>query len=275
MEDNAGAMKTFNPAPSPADILWTQLSALPAFRALIRAQEARLFIQLGNLPRPLLDVGCGDGHFAQSVWEHIDAGIDPHAPSLREAQRRGLYGRLYCASATRLPFAAGSFGGAFSNCVIEHIPDCDAVMAEVARVLQPGGRFVFSVPTDRQNDALGLTRAFNALGLRAAAERYKAWFRKIQVHHHMHSPDEWQRRAEAAGLRVVKRVGYMPARAMRWFDLLHYYGAPNLAARKLTGRWVVWPWRPRFILEEKALAGFVAEDDPPDATCCFFVAVKP
>ena len=47
------------------DFLWPQLQALPAFRAV----EARLFAELGPLPCPMLDIGSGDGHFAQSIWE--------------------------------------------------------------------------------------------------------------------------------------------------------------------------------------------------------------
>jgi len=64
------------------DFLWPQLQALPAFRALIRAMEARLFAELGPLPRPMLDIGSGNGHFAQSIWEQLDVGIDPDDPDL-------------------------------------------------------------------------------------------------------------------------------------------------------------------------------------------------
>lgn len=46
------------------DIFWLHRRELPAFRALIRAIEHRLLADLGPLPEPLLDIGCGDGHFA-------------------------------------------------------------------------------------------------------------------------------------------------------------------------------------------------------------------
>jgi len=256
------------------DFLWPQLKSLPAFRALIRAMEARLFAQLGPLPQPMLDIGAGDGHFAQTVWERVEAGIDPDETSLREAQRRGVYHLLSCASATRLPFADASFASVVSNCVIEHIPDNDTVMHEVARVLRPGGQFVFSVPTDRLNDGLTVTRVLHRLGTNGLAARYKAWFTRMQVHFHMYSPDEWQRRAQVVGLCVTQRIGYMSPRAAALFDLGHFYGVPNLMARKLTGHWVPWAWRPRFALEEAVLAPLVAEHDPPGATCCFFVARK-
>ena len=90
----------------------------------------------------------------------------------------------------------------------------------------------------------------------------------------MYSPAEWQQRLEAQGLRVIFRRGYLSPRATQYLELGHYYGVPNLASRKLLGKWVVWPWRPRFVLEEAVLAPRVAEDDVPDSGCCFFVAEK-
>jgi len=259
---------------SAGDILWPHLRELPAFRALIRAIEARLLGEQGELPRPLLDIGCGDGHFVQATLGRADVGVDVHFPSLRQAQRREVYAGLGAASAARLPFADGRFGSVLANCAIEHMPDLDSVLREAARVLRPGGRFVFSVPIDRLNRNLFVAGALERLGMGGAAARYREWFRRIQVHYHMYSPDEWQRRAEAAGFRVVVRREYLSPRATRLLELGHFYGLPNLAARRLFGKWVVWPWRPRFALEEKVLAPRVAEDGVPNSSCCFFVAEK-
>jgi SAM-dependent methyltransferase len=50
------------------------------------------------------------------------------------------YGR---AGAEALPFAAGSFDAVVACLVFEHIHDVDRAIAEVARVLEPGGRFLF------------------------------------------------------------------------------------------------------------------------------------
>jgi SAM-dependent methyltransferase len=256
------------------DILWGQLRELPAFRALIRAMEARLFARLGPLPSPLLDLGCGDGHFGQSVFDRLDIGIDLDLNALREAQRHNTYGLLNGASAIALPFANNTFASIVSNCVIEHIPNNEAVMREVARALRPGGNFVFSVPTDRLNPSMFTPTLLNALGAHGLARKYMDWFTRVQVHYHLYNADEWQRRAESAGFRIIQRIGYLSPRAAKLFELGHYYGIPNLLAHKLTNRWVLWPWRPRFALEEAILRPIVMEDNPPDATCYFFVAIK-
>jgi len=256
------------------DILWQHLSQLPAFRALIRAIEHRLISELGPLPRPLLDIGCGDGHFAQETIKSADVGIDIAHVSLVEAAKRGVYGHLDVASAWNIPYRSGVFAAALANCAVEHMPKLDQVFGEVARVLCPGGKFIFSVPTDQLNKNLFVAASLDRVGAKGQAARYREWFRRMQVHYHMYSPDEWQRRIEAQGFKITLRRGYLSPRATQYLELGHYYGAPNLVARKATGKWVPWPWRPRFVLEEAVLAPHVAEDDVPNSGCCFFVAEK-
>ena len=72
-----------NKPPSPFandDLLWRQLKTIPAFRAILRAVESRFYFAV-DLPGPTLDVGCGDGHFAQMTF---DRRIDVHVSSVRQ-----------------------------------------------------------------------------------------------------------------------------------------------------------------------------------------------
>lgn len=256
------------------DILWVHLSQLPAFRALIRAIEHRLLLEREPLVHPLMDIGCGDGHFAEATFKTGDVGIDIALPSLIEAKHRGVYRHLDVASAWNIPYRNGVFATVLANCAVEHMPKLDQVFDEVARVLRPGGQFILSVPTDQLNKNLAVAGLFDRVGAPGQATRYREWFRRMQVHYHMYSPDEWQQRLEAHGFNVTYRRGYLSPRATQYLELGHYYGVPNLASRKLFGKWVMWPWRPRFTLEEAVLAPCVAEDDVPNSGCCFFVAEK-
>ncbi|MDO8971430.1 MAG: class I SAM-dependent methyltransferase, partial [Saprospiraceae bacterium] len=169
---------------SAGDFYWRQRSGLPAFRALIRAMEAELFHSIVQIKGPVLDLGCGDGHFAETLSFYraetnqlkLDVGIDLSPASLLEAKSRKMYANLERADATKLPFANEAFETVISNCVVEHIPGVELVFQETFRVLRHGGKFVLSVPTDRLNDALTITRILKGLGLTSLAERYKAWF---------------------------------------------------------------------------------------------------
>lgn len=256
------------------DFAWKQLRELPAFRSLVRAMESRLFSQLGTLPNPILDVGAGDGHFAQSVFKEIDVGMDPDILALHEARKRATYLSLCVSSATEMPFRSSTFSTVICNSVLEHIPDLTKTLAESFRVLRRGGHFVCSVPTECLNENMGITRLLKILGSEKLATRYKSWFTRLQDHYHMYSPAVWQRHIENAGFRVEKHTGYMSPRATSIFDLGHFYGGFNWIDHWIMGKWVIFPWRPLFVIEEKIIASFVDDDNPKQASCYFFVARK-
>ncbi len=94
----------------------------------------------------VLDVGCGEGQLSRLAVE-VGAsrviGVDPTWSQLTEAKvRRG--GPAYTrSSADSLPFPSSSFDAVVACLVFEHIDKVDAAIAEVGRVLRPGGRFLF------------------------------------------------------------------------------------------------------------------------------------
>ncbi len=264
-------------APGPGDdFLWRHLKDLPAFRALLRAVEARFYQDLLPLEEPVLDVGCGDGHFASVAFpEPLAAGIDPESAVLGEARDRGAYRVLAQALGDRLPYADGQFATVISNSVLEHIPGVDDVVAEIARVLQPGGRFIFCVPGDHFTELLLFTQFFRRLHLETLAVAYERYFDRISRHHHCDGPEVWQGRLDAAGLRLESSFYYFSARATQALDLGHYFGAPSLVAKKLFGRWVLAPSRWNLALTERWLRPLYEEPLPEIGAYLFFVAQRP
>jgi ubiquinone/menaquinone biosynthesis C-methylase UbiE len=96
--------------------------------------------------RKVLDVGTGEGQLARlAVAEgaQVVVGVDPTWTQVEVAQRKGGEPRYVRAEAAALPFADGSFDCVLACLVFEHIAAMDSAIAEVARVLEPGGRFVF------------------------------------------------------------------------------------------------------------------------------------
>jgi SAM-dependent methyltransferase len=97
--------------------------------------------------RRILDVGCGEGQISRlaaglSGVERV-VGIDPTVSQLALAARRGGGVALARSSAAELPFPPNSFDAAIACLVFEHIDAVDEAIAEIGRVLVPGGRFVF------------------------------------------------------------------------------------------------------------------------------------
>ena len=98
----------------------------------------------------ILDVGCGPGFYVAELLERVGpdghvTGIDTSAPMLAIAARR-VEGHenveLVDAPATALPFDSGAFDGAISVQVLEYVDDVGLALAELHRVLRPGGRLV-------------------------------------------------------------------------------------------------------------------------------------
>ncbi|MGD9793895.1 MAG: class I SAM-dependent methyltransferase [Acidimicrobiia bacterium] len=95
--------------------------------------------------RRVLDVGCGDGQVAR-LAARLGAqvvGVDPTWNQVVVARERAGGPSYARSGAAALPFADASFDVVVACLVFEHIVDVDAAIAEVARVLEPGGRFLF------------------------------------------------------------------------------------------------------------------------------------
>jgi SAM-dependent methyltransferase len=224
------------------DYLSRHLKSMAPHRAILRAVECKLMGQVPLEP-PVLDIGCGDGHFASIAYDRpIDVGIDVLTRDLAEARtREGVYQHLVIASAPALPFPNGYFATVVSNCVIEHIPDVDGTLREIARVLRPGGTFATTLPSEHFPEwLLGSTLA-RRLGLNGLATAYGNFFNTISHHYHIHPPAWWDEKLAAVGLRMVEHRYYFSVQAHRAFDLSHYLGVPNLVTRRLFGRWVIHP----------------------------------
>ena len=108
------------------------------YHALVDELEASIVIPF--LPgKRLLEVGCGTGLVLARLAPHAAeaVGVDLSPGMLARARGRGL--TVLEGSATALPFADASFDVVCSFKVLAHVPQIEAALAEVARVLRPSG----------------------------------------------------------------------------------------------------------------------------------------
>jgi 2-polyprenyl-6-hydroxyphenyl methylase/3-demethylubiquinone-9 3-methyltransferase len=98
----------------------------------------------------VLDVGCGGGLAAACLVQRGAqvVGLDLSQASLRVAARQtrrpGCPEAIYtCGRAEALPFPDASFDVVWCTDVLEHLTDVSAAIAQIARVLKPGGLFVY------------------------------------------------------------------------------------------------------------------------------------
>jgi SAM-dependent methyltransferase len=130
-----------------------EIPSVPVRSGQLRTRRLLVLLAgiLSTAERPLriVDVGCGDGMCteltAELAHEHHVAGVDWASAPLKQAAERGL--TLVRGSLdTGLPFASGSVDVVILSEVVEHLVDPDGGLAELYRVLRPGGHLVLSTP---------------------------------------------------------------------------------------------------------------------------------
>ncbi|MDQ2906665.1 MAG: bifunctional 2-polyprenyl-6-hydroxyphenol methylase/3-demethylubiquinol 3-O-methyltransferase UbiG [Ktedonobacteraceae bacterium] len=159
----------------------------------------------------ILEVGCGGGLICERLAQRgvVMFGIDPARRALDLARdhalQSGLGHTIYYqqGAAEALPYADGSFSTIICFDVLEHVRDLQATIGEIARVLAPGGVFIF----DTINRTL-LARAvliwygehFPSGGLQ----------RGIHNYHDFIKPIELRGVLTTSGLQVRELTGFMP-----------------------------------------------------------------
>lgn len=95
----------------------------------------------------VLDLGCGIGFTTARLAQHYETyGIDAAPGHIWLTRRRAPTARLTLGSAEHLPYPDAHFAAIVMLDVLEHLSHERAVLAEVARVLRPGGWLILSVP---------------------------------------------------------------------------------------------------------------------------------
>src|SRR5215216_222881 len=109
----------------------------------------------------ILDVGCGSGanSAALAAKGHRLHGIDLSQAAIEKYRRQGFDGRV-CDIENGLDYPDATFDVVFCSEVIEHMTSPETLVAEMRRVLKPGGLLVLSTP----NSAYWLYRVLGVFG---------------------------------------------------------------------------------------------------------------
>lgn len=222
-------------APSPSEsavagggaALAAARGALQAFywkpgNALARAVELRAYQGLGQpLAAPLLDLGCGEGGTARmlaalGLAEQPLCGLDLRLAELACARRSGSHRHVVAADARQLPFADRRFETVVANGVLCCLPQggLAGALAEIRRILRPGGLLVATVPTRAFTAVLLPTRLLDPI----APDLARLYGRRVDRrlgHASVLAEQEWCRLFEGQGL-VVEQCERYASSASGW-----------------------------------------------------------
>lgn len=231
------------------DSLWQVEGANPFARHHLR-RYAYAWSELSSRQGRHLDVGCGRGEFLGVLAETTDLGchgVDPSEDDLAMCRRR--YPEVpveHVAPGEPLPFADASFDSASLLDVLEHVPSEDALVAELSRVLAPGGVLVVTVPR---------RHVFSAL------DPDNAKFRAPRLHRLVYSArfgrDVYRQRFSdrSNGLFGDVSVGKDEHTNYRTEWLIELLSAGGFELERVTGANLLWRW---FQIPALLLGGAVA-----------------
>lgn len=199
---------------------------------------------LAGPPREVLDVGCGEGRFCRMLAAHgvRSTGVDPTPELIAAARQRDAAGHYLEASAEQLPFDDARFDRVVSYLSLLDMPDARTGIAEMVRVLAPGGSLLIA----------------NMSGFASAGADH-GWTRDLFGHARQYTMDHYlEERAvwiEYRGIRVLNHhrplAFYMTALLEHGLRLVHFdepapiAGAPEAKAAKYrrVPWFVVMEWR--------------------------------
>ena len=129
---------------SQLDVPWPSRLLAPIL-ALFRYRDAVRFVPNGNA----LDIGCGNGKFIHMMnslgWQFQGVEFNPLAVDVcREAGLKVFHGDLQAVA-----FEDNTFDLVSARHVIEHVPNPENFMCEIARILKKGGRLVIQTPNSQ------------------------------------------------------------------------------------------------------------------------------
>ena len=160
--------------------------------------ELNLPAMLELMPAPgrlTLDIACGEGRLSRELTlrGHRVIGVDSSPSLLAAAREAGSAGELLLADAAAIPLEDGAADLAVASMALMTVDDVPAVVGEVARVLEPGGRFLITLlhPVDTWGDAGGsyfdetaydkeIVRAAGRMTFRDAHRPLSAYFRALE-----------------------------------------------------------------------------------------------
>ncbi len=257
------------------DYLLTYMAFAPFALAFERSLECRIYARL-PLARPILDLGCGEGLFARITFaEKIDTGVDPNPNELERARALDGYAELIQCAGDAVPKPDASYRTIFSNSVLEHIPRLEPVFREIHRLLVPGGRFYFTVPSDRFTEYTVIHQLLMALGLPQLARKYRRFYDYFWEHYHCYPEETWTTIARGFDFDVIESYTYDPKHICLLNDLLVPFSALEFLFKRMTNRWTLLPSArrivvyPLYLLARRILQGC----ERTDAGGLVFVAV--
>lgn len=255
------------------EIFAAYAAVAPVAHALYRTAEAK-HLRQAPLFRPVLDLGCGSGEFVQlALCGDVDVGIDVSWRRMSCSGQHPHYRHLCLGNAYRLPFADGEFQTVLAVSVLEHLHQPQWALAEVCRVLQPGGHLVGTATLLDMHEQLFYPWMLGRLGLSRLARLYVRLHDRLFAHRSLLIQQQWEEMFAASRLELLVSRKIVVPRLTRYWDMLLPFAWPYRVLPRWVYSLICRPPGVRALVRERLLPLCYVEES--DGSSLFFVARKP
>jgi ubiquinone/menaquinone biosynthesis C-methylase UbiE len=171
---------------------------LALYADLLRQRNREIEAVLPPGLHTALDCGCGAGDVSALLSRHVgrvvslDVSVSNLTHTRANLTRLGAGPLVIRAGAEELPFSDGTFDAAVLADVIEHVPDRVRTVAELARVLRPGGLAIIVTPDRAVHEAIERIDAVATTAIRGARRVVRTLLRRAPLQAQPSQPGEWE-----------------------------------------------------------------------------------
>ena len=176
--------------PQAAYGLWAKSYPPRPHNPLMELEHATVLALLPDVGgQTVLDAGCGSGRYLRELGDRGARAIGIDLSSAMLERARDATRRIARADIRALPFDRMTIDLVVSGLALGDVAELELALTEIARVLRPGGRVIYSV-VHPSGEAAGWSRTFESDG------------RKLAIDGHWHSLDRHREACVAAGLTI-------------------------------------------------------------------------
>ncbi|MCL5432980.1 MAG: class I SAM-dependent methyltransferase [Patescibacteria group bacterium] len=245
----------------------------PLSVAAWRTVEAK-YLSRVKFKKPILDLGCGFGEFAQAfVEDQIDLGVDIKAKDLFAAAKTKKYKSLLFADARNLPFPDNTFSTIISISTFEHIKNTKKLLKECYRVLKPDGLLIATIETDLVDENSFYRPFLKRIGLNNISNFLTKSYNNFFFRYILLSSEKWINYLKEHGFEIKQFENIISPRVVKIYDIFIITSWPSQIFKAFFGRRIV--YRPK-VAEDILVRLFMKYiDEEKEGTNLFVVARKP
>ena len=186
--------------------------------------KKNIFLPNATSNPSLLDIGCGNGKVFSTICRATPVLNNFHCDGLDiyEQEKNSIYQNIYFTCASDLnPSLAGKYDFIVLNCVIEHLPNIEKVIANIALWLKPGGRCIFTTPHPTIHRNHLFVKILDWAGFSSVGRRIESFLRLTAIHYNLFTKSEWEALFSKNQMTYTSSRDYLTHRSLNVYDSMN------------------------------------------------------